>query len=254
MFKKIFLMACVVSFMVIGLCFAQEQRIEVQGRYWISDLEAEAKVIESGIGDKFDFKDDLGIDDENLPEARIIFHTGPNSLLRLGYTQVNYSGDETVSRTVEFKGQSYTAGARVESELDIKYARFGWLWYFLSLADDKVKLGSIVEAKAVMADISLKAPTLSLSDSEHFIGGLPTAGLACQVKPIEKVKFFGEISGIGAGEFGYFFDAEAGIAFVPLEHLSIEAGYRMIDLKAEDDPDFATVQMRGPFLSVTARF
>lgn len=254
MLKKILLMSCIVSFMAAGFCFAQEQRIEVQGRYWISDLDAEAKVVESDIGGKFDFKDDLGIDDENLPEARLIFHTGPNSLLRLAYTQVDYSGEDSVTRTVEFKGQSYTAGTRVESDLDIKYTRLGWLWYFLSLADEKVKLGSIVEVKAVMADISLKAPALSLSESEDFFGGLPTAGLALDVKPIEKLKLFGEISGIAAGDYGYFFDAEAGIAFAPLEHLSIEAGYRMIDLKAEDDPDFATVQMNGPFVSATLRF
>jgi hypothetical protein len=254
MVRKIFIFACFFALSNAASGFCQDTKVEFEGRYWVSDMSADVKIIESNIGEKFDVKDDLGIEDENLPEGRLSYHTGPNSLLRLGYTQVQYSADEVVSRTIDFKGQSYTAGTRVESEFDIKYVRLGWLWYFLNLADQKLRLGSVLEAKGIMADVSLKAVTLSLSDSRQLIGGLPTAGLALEVNPIEKLSVFGEVSGIAAGEFGYFFDAEAGLRFTPFKNLSINAGYRMIDLKAENDPDFAKVQLKGPFASVTLKF
>ncbi|MEW6009070.1 MAG: hypothetical protein AB1629_05520 [Candidatus Omnitrophota bacterium] len=251
--KKI---AVSILFVLVGttLGLAQEAKLEFEGRYWLTNLDADVKVVESGIGEKFDFKNDLGINDENLPEARIIWHTGPNSKLRLAYTQVNYSGDQSIARTVEFKGQSYTAGTRVESDLDIQYLRCGWIWQFVNLADDRIKVGSIIEAKGLMAGVSLKAPTLSLSDSEEILGFLPSAGIVLDIQPIKKINLFAEVSGIGAGELGYFFDAEAGIKILAWDNFSIAGGYRLIDIKAENDPDFAKVEIGGPFVSATVKF
>lgn len=227
--------------------------IEAEGRYWITDLTANAKVVESSIGTDLDFKSDLDIKDENLPETRVILHTGENSKFRLAYTQVNYSGENTVTRTVEFAGKSYTAGTLVNSSLDIQYARFGWIWQFVNLFG-KLKAGPMIELKAISADISLEAPTLSFTESESFIGGLPTPGIAIDVNPLEAINLFAEISGLPAGDLGYFFDAEAGVKLTAISNFSLTAGYRIIDIKAESDPDFVKIKMTGPFVCGVLRF
>ncbi len=94
-------------------------RVEFEGRYWITDLTAEAKVTESGIGTDIDFKDDLGLKDENFPDVRFTWYTGPKSKLRLAYTQVAYDGDKNIEETIEFGGETYTAGTRVITDLDV---------------------------------------------------------------------------------------------------------------------------------------
>ncbi|MBU2540767.1 MAG: hypothetical protein KJ593_02595 [Candidatus Omnitrophica bacterium] len=232
----------------------QDVTVEFQGRYWVTDLDTEAKVVESNVGAKFDFKTDLGIGDEDFPEGRIIWHIGPNNKIRLGYTQVDYSGDQSISRTIEFKGQSYTSGAQVKSDLDITYLRFGWLWQFVDLFDGGMKFGTILEAKGILADVSLDAPALTIKESEEFFGVLPTVGVTLDINPVKKMNLFAEISGISAGDYGYFFDAEAGIKILPFKNLDIVGGYRMIDIEAEDDPDFFQAQISGPFLAATLKF
>lgn len=231
-------------------------RLEFEGRYWITDLTGEAKVTESGIGTKIDFEEDLGIKDENLPEGRFTWYTGPNSKLRLTYTQVAYSGDKNIERTIEFGGKTYTVGTRVKTDVDLIYVRLGWAWQFINIAKGKVKLGTLLEAKGFLVDISLDAPDLPspVEESEDFIGGLPTVGLALDINPHRILNIFAEVSGIYAGNYGYLFDGEAGVKIIPIKNLSLFGGYRLLDLKAEDDPDFAKLRILGPFAGITLRF
>ncbi len=247
------------SIFFVGFCVntasAFDANMEFEGRYWITDISAKVKVVESSIGTDLDFKSDLGIKDEDFPEARFIWHTSEKNQLRLAYTQVNYSGAQDITRTIEFSGKSYTVGTRVNSELDIQYYRLGWTKEMINL-DDKVKLGLMLDLKGIQADVSLEAPNLSpaISESESFIGGLPTLGVALESSPVKKISFFAEISGLPAGDYGYFFDAEAGAKIIPINNFSVTLGYRLIDIKAEYDPDFVRIKIAGPFVSGTLRF
>jgi hypothetical protein len=231
-------------------------RVEFEGRYWITDLTAEAKVIESGIGTRIDFKDDLGLRNENFPDVRFTWYTGPKSKLRLAYTQVAYSGKKNIERTIEFDGETYTVGTRVITDLDVYYLRLGWAWQFINIANGKVKFGTLLEAKGFLVDISLDAPNLipPVKESEEFVGGLPTVGFALDINPHKIVNIFAEVSGMYAGEYGYFLDGEAGVKIIPIKNLSVLGGYRIFYLKAEDDPDFAKLQISGPFVGATLRF
>lgn len=230
------------------------ETVEFEGRYWFADIDAKIRVEESGIGDEFDLKSDLGIDNENLPEGIIYWHTGPNSRLRLTYIDVDADGDETVTRAIQFSGQTFTAGTRVVSDFEIQYLRFGWIWQFLNCCNDKARFGTIIEAKAVNTDMSLNAPALGISESEEFWAGLPTAGLAFDIQLLKILAMFAEFSGLPAGETGYFFDAEAGIKINPVKYCSIIGGYRIIKLKAEDSSDFTKVEFSGPFAGVSIKF
>jgi len=255
--KRLLLFICFVG--MASIAFAEGPVVEFEGRYWITDLDADAKVVESGLGTEFDLKSDLGIDDENYPEGRFTWHTGPNSKIRFAYTRVDYEGDQTLSRTIDFNGKSYTVGARVVSDFEIQYFRLGWIWQFLNI-EDKLKLGPMVDLKGIMADLSLNAPTLSINESEEFLGGLPTIGAALDFNVVEdldilgNVSLFGEISGIPAGDLGHFFDAEAGIKIMPCKYFSITGGYRVIDFEVEDDPDFASLTITGPFVAASLSF
>lgn len=250
------LMLCVFC-LIFTVCnaFAQDVNMEFEGRYWITDLSSKVKVVESSIGTDFDLKSDLGIKDEDFPEARFIWHSSEKSQVRLAYTMVNYSGAQDITRTIEFNGKSYTAGTRVNSELDIKYYRLGWTRELINL-DEMVKLGLMLDLKGIQADVSLEAPNLlpAISESKSFIGGLPTLGAVFESRPVEQINLFAEISGLPAGSYGHFFDAEAGVKIIPIKNFSIALGYRLVDIKAEFNQDFVKIKISGPFASGTLRF
>ena len=231
-------------------------KVEFEGRYWITDFAAKGKVTVFDIGTEIDFKDDLGLKDEDFPDLRFTWYTGPKSKLRLAYTQAAYRGDKNIERTIEFGGESYTVGTRVKTDLDVYYLRLGWAWQFIDIANGKVKCGTLLEAKGFLVDIALDAPDLipPIKESEEFVGGLPTIGAVLDINPHRMVKVFAEVSGIYAGKYGYFLDGEVGVKVVPIKNLSILGGYRILDFKAEDDPDFAKLRISGPFVGATLRF
>ena len=252
MFKKLFLAVC---FFIISLSlgFTQDAKLEFEGRYWITDLDAKAKVDAAGVGGTtFDLKSDLGIQDEDFPEGRVTLNLG-SAKWRFAYMQVNYSGNQNISQTITFKGQPYTLGTNVTSDFDLVYLRFGRIWNLFDWGE-KTKIGAVIETKGILANVQLDAPALPLSESEEIIGGLPTLGVAIEINPIKKINLFAEISGLGAGGYGYFFDAEAGIKLIPFKNFSVIGGFRIIDLKLEYDDNLVEVKATGPFLGATLRF
>lgn len=256
MLKRFLIITCFVL-LTAQFSFAQSDiKVEFEGRYWITDLTAEAKVTENGIGTKIDFQEDLGISDENFPEGRFTWYPGPNSRIRLAYAQISYDGDKNVQKTIEFAGETYSFGTRVITDLEFHYLRVGWIWQFVNIKNGMFKLGTIVEGKVAWIDASLEAPneTPAIKESENLWGGLPTFGLAVDLNPHQIINIFGEISGMTAGKYGYFIDGEAGLKIIPIKNVSLIGGYRIFDIKAEDDPDFAKLRINGFFAGLTARF
>ena len=253
---KVFILSVGLLLFCVEGTMAQQNKVEFEGRYWISELDAKAKVVSNSVGTDFDFQSDLGLGDEDFTEGRIYWNASKNSKIRLAYTEIGYSGSKNITESIEFDGKTYSIGALVNTELDLTYFKLGWIWQRLSFLDNTIKVGTLLEAKGLMADVSLAAPNElpSISESADFIGGLPTFGVAVNLLPMEQLDVFFEISGLPAGDFGYFFDAEVGVKYIPFKNFSIIAGYRMIDIKAEDDPDFVEIEISGPFIGGTLRF
>jgi len=246
-------------FVLITPCFAFGQRdviLELEGRYWFTDLKGTIKITEADIGTDIDLKEDLDIKGEGYPEVRLTWYTGKNSSIRAAYTQVEYEGEADLQRTIEFKGETYTVGTRILTDADLKYLRIGWAWQFINIGKGFLKLGTLVEGIGFRVDASLEAPNLSppVKESEKIVFGLPTIGVALDINPHRMLNIFAEGSGMYAGSYGYAYDCEAGIKLIPIKILSILGGYRLLDFKAKNDPDYVKVRVHGPFVGVTVRF
>ncbi len=263
MWQKITLVCAVLLFMA-SWAFAQDAVLEFEGRYWMPDLTAKVKVVESGIGTSVNFKSDLGVENENFPEGRLIWNIGPNSKVRLFYTQAKFEGDKTITQDIAFNGKTYSASTRVNSKLDLQYFGLGWIWEFINTPNDKFKLGTVLDLKGIAGKAALDAT--GINESASFIAGLPAVGLVFDISPFKETtpykkeeiwknfSIYGEISGMSAGKYGYFFDTEAGLKFVPYKCCSITGGYRVVSLKAQNTPDYAKIELKGPFVGATIRF
>lgn len=249
------------------LAHASDAIVEFEGRYWMPDLTAKARVTESNIiGSDLNFKSELGIKDEDFPEGRFIWHISPSSKIRAFYTQAEFEGDQIVSRTITFDGKTYTAGTQVKTDLELQYFGLGWVWEFIDVLNGRLKAGTILEAKGVAGKATLDAPGLGIKESSDFIGGLPTVGLSLALDPfknnapyvsdtiISNLSLYAEAAGMSAGEYGYFVDAEAGVRWTPVKYVCVSGGYRAVSLKAEDDPDYARFELKGPFAAASIRF
>jgi len=236
---------------------AQEQpRFALEGWYWRGDLEASARVSDGAIGTLFDFKQDLGLTDKDVPEGRFVWTIGPHSRLRFAYLDVAYHGDATVTRTIEFSGVTYTVGTRVLTDLEKQYMRVGWVWQFVRSAGGKFRLGTILELKRLKIDATLQAPELAppVRERDGFDGVQPSLGIAIDVNPHRAVNLFIEGSGIAAGNRGSMVDAEAGVRVFPIANFGLLAAYRVLDLRLDNKPDYAKLRIAGPFVGLSVRW
>jgi len=78
--------------------------------------------------------------------------------------------------------------------------------------------------------------------------------LAVDLNPHQIINIFAELSGMTAGKYGYFIDGEAGVKIMPIKNVGLIGGYRLFDIKAKDDPDFAKLRIDGFFAGLTVRF
>ncbi len=239
------------------VAWASQPAIELDGRYWITNINGNVNVPDSGLAvgkTDIDLKSDLGVRDKNVPDLRLIWHTGENSWLRLSYTKLDYSGDNTLSETIQFRGKTYNANSRVLSSLNVTYLSLGWAWQFIHFADESVRLGTLISARGFWTKASLNDPEFNVNEEKSIAFGLPTIGATADINPISMLDIFGEFSWMTAGKYGHLYDTEAGVKIIPIRYVSIEGGYRIFDVTAKDDPDYATLKIEGPFVGGTLRF
>src|SRR5438552_2093879 len=169
--------------------------------------------------------------------------------------RASYAGDTSIDRTIQFNGSVFPASTRVVSDLDLHYARLGWIWQ-LPVIPDKLRVGPVVEAKAFVASATLDAPatTPRLRETERVAVVIPSAGLALDLSLHPLIDLFAEGSALTLGDRGRVIDAEAGVRVHLVKFLTMIAGYRFFEVRGEEDHSFARLQLSGPFVGVTFRF
>lgn len=248
-----FLAAALVLCAVVFTGSRAEAIVDVEGRYWFTNLDANARISTgSVVGTDLDLVDDLGIDDKKgFLEGRITLELG-SSKLRYGYVPMKWSGSKTLTQSVVFAGSTYTASTQVDSELKLDYHRLGYEYDFIDALNNK--LGMIFEVKYFDGNASLKASSLGFDNSESFRVPIPTVGIAAQVGLPLILSVGGEVTGMTYGSSAYILDAEAGINIKPMPFVLVSAGYRVFKLHVENSDDMAEIKLKGPFLTLKADF
>lgn len=225
-----------------------EPVMELEGMFWMPSLDAKAKVTENSVGTEIDFSDDLDVKDEDFSEIRLNIKISDSSKIRLGFTNMDYSGDNVITQNYIFNGQTYTAGNRVVTKLDMDYLRLGFMTNFAKNSKGN-EIGTLVEFKGFSGNAQLQANSLGLNENEDFDIILPTIGMYMKVNVLPKLFMYGEVSGLPAGSLGYLLDTEVGLRLQATENIAICGGYRMLSVDAEKDDDYAEIKTDGAFVS-----
>ncbi len=251
--KKIFLAAVFLFATVLCASSPADAILKVDARYWFTTFSDSVQLSSGSVtGTNINLVDDLNVDDKkNFWEGRVTLELGSHKL-RYGFMPLSWNGTKTLSQSIVFNGQTYTASTSVDTKLKGDYHRLGYEYDFIDLLDNK--LGVIVELKYFDADARLSAPSIGLNEAGTLRAPIPTIGVAAQVGLPFLVNVGGEITGISAGSKIYLVDAEAGVNFKPAPFVVISGGYRILKFHVEKSSDKVDLTLKGPFVMLRANF
>ncbi len=127
-----------------------------------SDVRIDSK---SGVGIDIDGENTLGLDSSmTVFRAEAVFRF-PSSLRHrfdLGYFELRRNGTKTIQKDIEIRDQVFTAGARLDSSMDLKLIRGAYSYSFFQ--DDRFDLGVSVGAYVTPVTLSFKSSNLEGSE------------------------------------------------------------------------------------------
>ena len=210
------------------------------------------RVSSAGLGADIDARRDLGIADTNFPAGSFAWQHG-RSRLRFDYTPIDYSGDQTVTRTSLFGGRQYTGGTRVVSDLEVRHLQLSWAYQFIDVHHGAFRLGPQFEANGFLFRGALDAPALSLQRTEDLKVGVPTVGALMTIQPHRGIEIYAQMSGMKVGDYGSYVGSDIGLKGY-WHHILLTGGYRTLNLTARVSDDALHLRLRGPFIGAGFRF
>lgn len=239
--------------MAVNTFAASGFEVGARGAYWFPKLTGSAQTNATG-DTRFDFKNTLGVDDENIPFGEAFLRLG-NTTLRVGYTQFSFDGNKQLTEPVVFNGKTYFAMDNVISSLDMKMldgeVQFDFLRPDIGIAS--INLGLLLKVKYVDGELELQSASQGAT-LKDFKAPIPMVGVAAGVGVLkDMLRIDARASGI-AYSGNHLYDADAYASFAPLPFVRIQGGYRYIDLKIDRDNTLATFKLKGPYLGGQVSF
>lgn len=228
---------------------------ELEGRFWMPEMDGSVKVSEQGQGTDIQLPDTLAIDDEEATEVRLTWRMPGPLVVRFGYMPLSYSGSAAISEVLQFGNVTFPIAFDVASQLDLEYARAGLGLLFRT--GDKFRIGPMLELKGLRAEAELDGSVLGIpliSARESQDAGFVSAGLGFDASPIKAVRVVGEVGYSPALDYGELTEAELVVKYSPVKAVSVFGGYRLIDLDLEVDDDTLVLELSGPYVGASLTF
>jgi len=239
----------------LGACRAPTLRITP--RYGQLSIDGRAGIQTGSLSGAADVEQ-LGLDKDDTVAGRVDFDWGQVRLVAMGQ-RPRYEGTGTIDVTVSDGTNSITAGAPVDTELNLGMYQGGLL---LDIASgDKWTVG--VGGGAAYLDIDLRFHELSTGTRVQTERQLPVplaaAVLAVWVGPVEVGAYAGGLTYEYKGDTVSYFDGDAFLRvklFGGLRRLrgSLVAGYRITDIDAQYDDGGALgeidLRIQGPHVGL----
>ena len=236
---------------------AERTLVVIEARQWTIEPAGGVLLSGNGLVDTLDLDSDLGLEEDDALEGRVTFRPSAKTMIRASFTpELALAGDNIVSRSIQFLGQTFGVQSRVVTALDMEYGRLAFAWQGLSLAENRFRLGPIVEVKGFRGELALGAPDLSppISEREEFEAAFGTAGLILDYELSDRLELFGESTVTVTGDEGDLVDTEYGVRLVLVPALTVVAGVRTFSVDIEDGTDRLDFELDGPFVGVSIRF
>lgn len=249
--RSTWVMILVIVFLIPSAASAFE--FGARGYYWIPSLKGDLRVDSDGItGTNMNYKDDLGIDNKNIPSVEAFAEIGKHHI-SLMYSQVDYSGSKTTSGII-FDGKTYSG--LVESDFKLKMLDAEYQYDLLNLENILAgfSIGILGKIKYINGDARLNSASVGETKST-FDFPVPMVGAAVHVGILAKIlEARAKFSGMGYSG-NYVYDGLAELSITPFPFIDIAGGYRYMKIKVDDISDVTTnTELSGPYVSLAISF
>jgi hypothetical protein len=219
----------------------------VRGMYWGSTIS----------GNVLDVKSDLGMKDEGVFNGEVFLKAG-SFTFRVAYTPLKFTGSAVLSQSVEFDGNTFPVGTPVSSKLETKMIDGDVQWDLLNpdFGVAAMNLGVFLRLKYVdgTMEISSNDPLLPVSATQDFRLPIPELGAAAGIGFLKNI-VRADVRVCGMAYSGsHLYEGDAFLSVIPFPFLRLQAGYRAIDLKADENDLKATLKIKGPYAGIQVAF
>jgi hypothetical protein len=221
------------------------------------DVDADTRAV---AGTRLDYDSDLGLDEEGVPQLGLFAWRGDHGI-RFSALGASFSGDETLTKTEVFNGQTFTAGTLVDTDLDLARYGLSYLRHIPTEYDD-MDLDLLLGLESVDGEISVESASQRPSGvtvdplfvTSGLLGDFPLwEGAAGGVWGIRTGFELGVLDVTGS-DSAFSVDLAAG-PFVRLaEAWSVGLDYRYYRLRFRDGREDTDIVLSGPMLALSARF
>jgi outer membrane protein len=228
--------------------------IGARGYYWFPSLDGKLKVDEANIiGTTIDFENDLAIKDEDYPSVEAFVGVGRHHL-DLGYTKIDYSGSNVLTRDIVFNGKTYSIGDLVSSSIEYKMIDFHYQYDFIDLENVLAgfSLGGVLQVKYLDGEVSLK--TTGLDEKEDFTLPIPMVGLNLHIGIIADILEARVRGTIMTYSGDSMYELMGDISWTPFPFVGIHGGYKTFVIDVEEEDALLDYNMSGPFAAITISF
>ena len=244
---------------------AQDEHIGIRVREWYARMGGQIEADDgSGTSQSVDLGADLGLADRNwTTEIQAYLRIPVVGRIYAGWWRPHDAGDETLNRTIDFAGFTFTSATNVHSEvtLDVGYLTYEFAFPTIPIGDVVgVELAVQISARAIRGDGTIEESAGGNRGSKDGIVGLPTIGGHVTVTLFEIVRAEVEVLGLAfryADWRVHYIEASGEVTASPLPWLFAGVGYKMtnIDLRHDGSQKFLLdVTVSGLYITAGVRF
>jgi hypothetical protein len=230
----------------------ESSRLEITGSFW--SVDASGSIHANGT--PIDLKSDLGVNQGQATfTGKLVAKPRRKQKIVVQGTPVRLDGSMNLSRSITYRGQTYSVSDRITSKADLNYFYAGYQYDLISRPGGH--FGLEAGGAWLNATGTIVSQTTGITASKSETVGLPLAGAEFRVFPVHRrfdVEINGEVKGMAFGRYGHYVQASAnaGIGFGPV---LVEGGYRIVDMDIHTNDQISGVapQFTGPVLSLVFR-
>jgi hypothetical protein len=197
-----------------------------------------------------DFVSDLGID-RMQSQAGFSFFMQPwkRGGMFVEVIPYRFSGENTITRSFRFGGVTYPVNESVSAKATLNYISTGYEHAIVTRPRLNVGLLAGVAYIGVRAHAS--GPTVGSADVNRDVP-FPLTGFVARYSPAAQSHFSirGEIRGMTFGSYGRYIDGSGALGFNMSRHMTLEAGYRVVDGEGHHKTRGAELNFRGPTITL----
>ncbi len=237
-----------------------EDRVRVELTLLAAGFDTDLRLDQSpGVpGTLINAENDLGLATSDLlPMAEITLLPGERHLLRLSGLGSRRTARKTLERTISFGDQTYLAGERVDSELDL--TMLGLVYGYRFIARDNAEFAATLGVQILEVEANALVRSRVLRDAESGVIPLALLGLEGRFELDARWSFEGRVQYLSANidaVDGSLLDARLALTWRMNPYLVFGAGYRHftieVDSRDESTAGLADLRLNGPALFVRA--